>query len=526
MFIKTLKTTLLFCMLLTSTQSPAQNTSLEEQAALLAGSGSSVRAEGAAYLQNLLTNLSIPSSQVSFYVQPVNDQMPLFVHNAQRAQNPASLIKLVTSYAALKTLGTDYQWRTEFLSEGKPDANGVLSQPLYLKGSGDPQLVVEKVEELVKHLSAAGVKELRAPIIIDRSIFKNEVQDAASFDGEPSMPYNAQSDAGLMNFRAVSFVFDPVLQKVTAVPALSNYGLNDNVQWVNGACPADGWKGMLRMSNSARSATIGGKYYSDCGVQQWHVHAYQMSANDYVQGVLDGFMPPPVRCCNLKSEDINNPLCRGNKSCIVIPTENDGSKLFWSANQLNVLSVQDGHVPQNAQMIASVLSEPLSAQLKDMNHFSNNVMARQIYLSLSAKTQGVGSLGGSAQVVRDVMAGQGLSVASLNMGNGSGLSRNTAISAADLGAMLAQAKNETALYESLPVIGESGTVKNRLKGTDMVGRGRIKTGSLNDVRAIAGYIDGKSGMRYAVVSIIQGAQAQTVAGKKVHDAFMQWVGEQ
>ena len=112
------------------------------------------------------------------------------------------------------------------------------------------------------------------------------------------------------------------------------------------------------------------------------------------------------------------------------------------------------------------------------------------------------------------------------MGNGSGLSRATAISAQDLGLILAKASNEAALYDSLPIIGISGTVKNRLKDTDMVGRGRIKTGTLNDVRAIAGYIDGKSGVRYAVVSIIQGASAQTAEGRRLHDVFMQWVGEQ
>ena len=464
--------------------------------------------------RQVLANSGIPSSQVSFYVQPVNGGAPLVAQNASRAQNPASTIKLVTSYAALKTFGADYQWRTELLSEGQPDDNGVLSQPLYLKGSGDPQVVVEKVQELIQGLSQSGVKELRAPLVIDRSIFKEERQDAASFDEAPSMPYNAQPDAALMNFHAISFNFDPVAQTVDTVPKLSQFVLNNNVQWIDGACPADGWKSTVRLNNTSFGATTDGRYYSGCGAQQWHIHAYQMSANDYARGLLEVLLFSHVR---------ERPHCGVlGRNCWL-------GSIFINADgepESFELDVRGGQTPKNAQVISSVLSNPLSSILEDMNHYSNNVMARQIYLDLSAKMEGQGSLNASTRVVNNVLAQQGLSTRSLVMGNGSGLSRVTAISAQDLGLMLVKASNEAALYDSLPIIGISGTVKNRLKDTDMVGRGRIKTGTLNDVRAIAGYIDGKSGVRYAVVSIIQGASAQTAEGRRLHDVFMQWVGEQ
>jgi D-alanyl-D-alanine carboxypeptidase/D-alanyl-D-alanine-endopeptidase (penicillin-binding protein 4) len=202
---------------------------------------------------------------------------------------------------------------------------------------------------------------------------------------------------------------------------------------------------------------------------------------------------------------------------------NDG----WGGLLTNPLpQVQDARTPTSAKPLAYVLSNPLKDVLKDMNYFSNNVMARQIYLTLSKERYGVGSIEASSQVVSAEMAKLGLKMDTLQMGNGSGLARDTAISAAQLGQLLAKAANEPALYESLPIIGVSGTVQNRLKNTDMVGRGHIKTGSLSDVRAIAGYIDGKSGTRYAIVSIIQGASAQSEAGKKLHDVFMQWVGAQ
>jgi D-alanyl-D-alanine carboxypeptidase/D-alanyl-D-alanine-endopeptidase (penicillin-binding protein 4) len=420
---------------------------------------------------------------MSFYVQSINQIRPVLSVNAQRSQNPASVIKLITSYAALNTLGANYQWRTQLLSTGQPDAQGILHAPLYLKGAGDPQLVIEKIDELVAGLAKSGVNDVQAPIVVDRSIFKVTKQNPASFDGEPAMPYNAQPDAALMNYHTINFIFDPVSKVVRSVPALYNYSVINAVEWVDGVCPVEGWKSKVYLNVSAFSTTITGRYYRDCGSNQWHVHAYQMSADNYMQRVLGVLMK------------------RG-------------------------LSVNQGVTPKNAVPLAEVRSNYLSLVLKDMNGFSNNVMARQIYLSLSVKQKGVGSLAGSAEVVRQVLRQNGLSFQGLNMGNGSGLSRETRARAADLGHFLVKAAQDDSFVGSLPILGVSGTVKSRLLDTDMVGRGRIKTGSLDTVRAIAGYIDGKSGQRYAVVSIIEGPKAQTAEARKLHDEFMIWVGNQ
>ena len=153
-------------------------------------------------------------------------------------------------------------------------------------------------------------------------------------------------------------------------------------------------------------------------------------------------------------------------------------------------------------------------------------MARQIYLNLSQQNGQPATLEKSAQETHRLLQSADLSDRSIVMGNGSGLSRATRISAQELGQMLVKASQNPAFYASLPRIGMEGTVKNRLLDTDMVGRGRMKTGTLNDVRAIAGFIDGRSCKRYAVVSIFDHANAQTAASKRTHDLFMQWVGEQ
>ncbi|TDR31653.1 D-alanyl-D-alanine carboxypeptidase/D-alanyl-D-alanine-endopeptidase [Hydromonas duriensis] len=459
-----------------------------------------------------LAQSAIPKNAASFFVQAVNQPSPLVAINVKRPQNPGSVIKMITSFIALKTYGADYRWTTSFLSEGRPDANGVLHEPLYLKGSGDPQLVIEKIDELTQNLTKAGVKQIDAPILIDRSIFKDEKQDAASFDGEPDMPYNAQPDAALMNYRALNFQFEPSTKQVTLVPWLLGYALHNNVQWVDGPCPNGGWKSTLSLNVNDTGANIGGRYYSGCGVQSWHFHAHRMSANDYARGVLAGLM---------SSADGLSASIPSRGNILDSATSPTPARPVWTQPQ-----VLDGKTPHNAQVLASVQSAPLAEELRDMNHFSNNVMARQIYLSFSVKEKQQGNLPESEAFVHRQLAAQGLTLKSLHMGNGSGLSRINQVSASDLGKMLIKSSSDEAFVNSLARLGIEGTVKNRLKDTDMVGRARLKTGTLNDVRAIAGYVDGKSGTRYVVVSIIQDINAQTPAGKRVHDVFLQWVGAQ
>lgn len=452
-------------------------------------------------VRNALEISGVPKRQVSFYVQNVRADKPIVLENAMTTQNPASLMKLVISYVALKSFGANYQWKTNLLSEGIPNAHGELNKPLYLKGSGDPKLVVEKVAELFNGLKQSGVSLLNAPLFIDRSIFKvNEQSDY--FDDSLSSPYNARADAALMNYHAVNISLDPFLKRMSINPSLINYQWVNFIDWVKGACPDNGWKSNLSLSSDVNSIVISGRYYSSCSSQQLGFYPHQLSGNAYAYGLIAGLL---------------------SDACVDACVQN----LIWHPEKLFASEmVKDGLVPKMAKILSSVESEPLSQIIKDMNHFSNNVMAKQIYLSLSAQEKGVGSLVASEAVVNRVLLENDIKTIGLKIDNGSGLSRVARIRAIDLGTILVNAANNVSLYDSLPVIGVSGTIKNRLKNTNMVGRGRIKTGTLNDVRSIAGYIDGKSGARYAVVSIIEGEYAQTAQARLLHDVFMQWVGEQ
>ena len=461
---------------------------------------------------------ALPSSAASIYVRAVDETTPVFTLNAQQPKNPASVIKLVTSYAALQKFGANHRWQTGLWSQSQPDAQGALNTPLLLRGSGDPQLVIERLDELVEQLKKRGVRQLNAPLMVDRSIFSVSDQNPGQFDGEPSMPYNALPDAALLNFHALSFRFDPATAQVGMVPWLDGFDLKNRVRFVDGDCPAGGWKSTITLSVMGYSAVVGGTYYSGCGEQQWHLHAHQLAANDYAKGIFaalfKGHSSLDIASCAV--ERVWDKIFQRWHDCFA-------PHIVW--NQRQVMDSTDTRTDRTWQPLASVSSPPLATMLKDMNFYSNNVMARQIYLNLSQRPEQSASLEQSSEQVHQILQAAGLSDRSIVMGNGSGLSRSTRVSAQELGELLVKANHQPAFYDSLPRIGLEGTVKKRLTDTDMVGRGRIKTGTLNDVRAIAGYIDGRSGKRYVVVSIFDHPNAQSAASKRAHDVFMQWVGE-
>jgi D-alanyl-D-alanine carboxypeptidase/D-alanyl-D-alanine-endopeptidase (penicillin-binding protein 4) len=184
--------------------------------------------------------------------------------------------------------------------------------------------------------------------------------------------------------------------------------------------------------------------------------------------------------------------------------------------------VREGVVPSDARRIALHESAPLAEVIRDVNKFSNNVMARQIYLTMGAEASRQPASAARAEAaVRVWLDSRGLPMPELVLENGSGLSRNERISAASLARLLRHAFDGPLMPElmaSLPLVGVDGTMRKR---NGAAGSAHIKTGLLADVRAIAGYVHAASGRRYAVVAIINHANAGS--GQAAHDALLDWV---
>lgn len=450
-------------------------------------------------LARLLARTHIPASHVSIYVARVDSNLgtrrrtapaPLITLNADVPRNPASTMKLVTSTAAFDLLGPDYRWRTATYTDGQIQ-DGVLHGNLYFKGRGDPKLVPEEMEKLIAAIHAAGINEIQGDLVLDRSYYGPGIGDSGPIDDGVDRPYNVQPDALLYSFRAVSFGFAPGPDgavAITELPPLANLMVMNNLALARGACGdwlADAHPQVTPAADGTLMANFSGRYASTCGEQHWSVAA--PDANGFFLG---------------------------------------GFRALWEASGGRLTGgVRDGLVPRGARLVATHDGQTLSEIIHDMNKFSNNVMARQIFLTLGAKAYGAPATTDKAsRAVHAWLARNGMDLPGLTLDNGSGLSREERVSAEGLARVLQHAINAPtgqAFLDSLPLAGIDGTMRHRLRDDGVTGNAHIKTGTLDNVRAIAGYVGTRSGSSYVVVSIVNDENAR--AANPFNDALLEWI---
>ena len=443
-------------------------------------------------IQQALAAANIPAGNVALFVQELGRPRADLVHNADTPMNPASTMKLVTSFAALELLGPTYSWKTEFLAT-VPVRNGVLEGDLVIKGYGDPKMTVENFWLALRKLRALGVREIRGDLVLDRSWFETGETDPTRFDNEPLRPYNVAPDALLVNFKSVRFQFVPNLVNrtisVAYEPQMAQLEVAPQVRLTEGECGdwRAGLKADFRADGAAMRAGFSGTYPASCGERTWNVSLF--SHPNYVFGVF---------------------------------------KQLWQESGGSIRgNVRDGGAPPGSQLLFSTESPSLSEVVRDINKFSNNVMARQLFLSLSAETlKQPGRNDRSFDVVRSWLLQRGLELPGLVMDNGSGLSRAERISAGGMARLLEAAFQSAVMPEfiaSLPLVALDGTMRRRLKSESVAGRAHIKTGSLMDANTMAGYLLDQNGRRHVVVFFINHPNARQ--GQAAQDALLKWVYE-
>ena len=466
-----------------------------------------------------LLRAKIPLDAVSLLVLDADTSHPTvrLTHRAQVPMNPASVMKLTTTFAALDLLGPTFAWSTPVYVDGAIQ-NGALSGNVYIKGQGDPKLVLEKVWLLLRRLQGIGIHHIAGDIVLDRSAFDVPEADPANFDGEPLRPYNAAPDALLINYKAVVMTFAPEpggkQAQVQFDPPLAGVQLQTSVPLSNADC--GDYRGALKADFSdANRIRFGGNYPANCGEKVWPV-AYA------------------------------DPRSYGTRAIQGMWLEM-GGKLSGS--------VRFGNVPATAlagKPAFEISSAPLAEIIRDINKYSNNVMAQQVFLTLGRAVP-QGPITATAEAVASENPGTTVSgaagavalsagsfVASRNVmqrwwkerigpddlpiwENGSGLSRQERINAQGLARLLQLAwrsPNMSELMSSLPITGVDGTLK-RFK-SKAVGSAHLKTGTLSNVLARAGYVDGASGKRYVLVAMINHANANTEAARAVMETLVEW----
>jgi D-alanyl-D-alanine carboxypeptidase/D-alanyl-D-alanine-endopeptidase (penicillin-binding protein 4) len=431
----------------------------------------------------------IPAASVAVVVQPVDAAQPLVAHNATQAMNPASVMKLLTTYAALDLLGPAWTWKTTVWAETSA-VNGVLNGNLYLKGSGDPRFAIEHLWGLLRQLRVRGIQQISGDVVLDRTVFDVPAIDPGAFDDKPMRPYNVGPDGLLINLRALRFTL------------LADNGKPRLLM----ETPSDG----LRVDNQLRAGEGG------CG-SNW---------KDFINVRLI----PENSGNRLEFTGTYSPLC-GEKALNLAPLPADGQaggliRALWKELGGTLGGqVRGGTVPAGARLVASHESPPLADTVRDINKFSNNVMARQVYLTLGNESAPA-TAERARQRIADWLNARGLRFSELEIENGSGLSRRERISADSLNRLLLDAWKNPVMPEfvsSLPIVGIDGTMKKRLNGSEATGRAHIKTGTLDGVKTAAGYALDARSRRYAVTFLINHPRAS--AGSAAIDALLVWVAQ-
>ncbi|WP_229008487.1 D-alanyl-D-alanine carboxypeptidase/D-alanyl-D-alanine-endopeptidase [Methylophilus sp. Leaf408] len=445
-------------------------------------------------LQEALTKAKLPLDSVAIVVQPLDGEPPLISHNQTKAMNPASVMKVVTAYAALEALTPAYRWKTEVYKNG-PVNQGVLDGDLIIKGYGDPALNNAELWRLLQQIQQQGIKHIKGNLVLDASIYTPEVTQRPILDDEPWRAYNVNPYALLVNGGHTSFRFGvsrdggkPVVS-VTQEFELPQIKVLNAMQVSKGAC--GDWRSNLRYGVSATpegtTVTFSGTLPEQC--DERYIELSALSQHQYAVNTF---------------------------------------KKLWTqlGGRLDGQAVAAG-LPASATLVTTWWSAPLDEVIRDINKWSNNVMARQLMLTIGVEAgHDPADENSSGLVVRELLSKSGLSFTELVLENGSGLSRNERISAEHLAQLLVTAYQRPAmpvLMASLPILGLDGTLKKRLPEAPSRGMAYLKTGSLEGVSSIAGYVQDVQGKRYVLVMLVNHNNAS--AARSIQDGLIKAVIE-
>jgi len=448
-------------------------------------------------LQQAWRMTKLPEDALSLVVRALDGPV-LFAHHADTPRNPASVMKLVTTWVGLSTLGPDYVWRTTLLADsmGRVDATGRLDGPLYVQASGDPMMTVQDLWNLLRELRLRGVRHL-SDVVVDRSRFGDVSTDPGVFDQSPDRPYNASPDAMMVGLGATRVLFVPDAQTrrwMTIVdPPVAGLQVRGELAWSDARC-------------------AGAAHTSNASVQ---VNA----DNDVVEIVLGGTVSGACGEFSLYRLTGSQPA---HFATLL--------KMLWRELGGSLGGViREGLVPSDARPLVWHDSRTLADMIRLINKHSNNVMARHVLLTLAAQsTHARGATVDAAErIALEVLRKQQIDTRDWVIGNGSGLSRAGRVTASGLVTMLRRAWRSALMPEflsSLAISGVDGTVRRRLREDEVRGMAHLKTGSLRNARSIAGYVLGASGKRYTVVSLVNHAQAANA--QPFHDTLIRWLAEQ
>jgi D-alanyl-D-alanine carboxypeptidase/D-alanyl-D-alanine-endopeptidase (penicillin-binding protein 4) len=448
---------------------------------------------------------SLPDTALSALV--LRGDRTVVSHLADRPMHPGSTIKLITTLVALERLGPAFRGRTE-LRTAAPQRGDVLAGDLVLRGGADVDLTTETLTGMLRALRYQGIRRIEGRLVVDRTLFEPARPDlgVAPFDEYPEAYYNVIPDALLVNRnmlqldmrstdRQVRVAMQPELQGVQVVSRMKPVD-TDCSRW------EEGWKPQAQsLADGSLQVVLGGTFPKNCTIS-------------YGINILD------------RQQYVDRLLRR-------IWRDLGGSIAGESV---------EAATPPGTRLLADHVSRALPEVVRDTNKPSDNALARTLFLSLGA-LEADPQLGSRPQAVdasqspeptaqraeravRDWLHGHGIADTGLVLDNGSGLSRVTRIAPVQMGGVLQAGLRSDWMPEflaSLPIAAIDGTMRRRLLDSPAAGHARMKTGTLNGISAVAGYVPDAHGQPCIVIAMVNGDSTDTGHARAVLDALVDWV---
>ena len=393
--------------------------------------------------------------------------------NADELMSPGSILKLVTTYAALELLGPSYSWDTRFLTDGTL-AGDTLNGNLYVELSGDPKLTIERLWTTLNELRGMGVSTIKGDLVLDGKVFRL-ASDMPEFDDNgtnPHAPFLVHPSPYLTNLNLIHFQVraDERGTQAWSAPDLKEVVIDNRVTaTAEGPCPAR-------------------RYF------EWEPVFHE-----------DGRLT--VR--------VNGELPKGCRTAAylsLLPHEQYTASLIRSLlSDMGITIAGENRLaetPEDARLMLTMTSPDLVSMVRDINKWSSNVMARQLLLSIGAEHRQEEEQDDRLAGIRTItewLESKGINTAGLVIENGAGLTREGRITARQGAQILQHAWNSpfsADLMASLPLIAMDGTMARRLRNTGLDGQGRIKTGYLENVRSIAGFTRDDTDTTWAIVGMV------------------------
>ena len=441
-------------------------------------------------LNQKLQAYPLNSANYSIHIQEVNSQTPTVSWNSHVKRTPASVVKILTTYAGVLALGYDYRWETKFFHTGYVQ-NGVLRGDIYVKAVGDPSLSTKHISKIVEQIRARGIRKILGSIIIDRTVFSVPSKSNSGFDKNKYSPYNAMPDAMMFNKRKSTICVTPRGRSVRIdrdIPD-NSYKIVNRLKMVNGSCRRGrSWPRVNIKTNSSGRSTIflSGRLSKKCG-KRTICKVVSMPHRAFYYALKNEF----------KKVDIK----------------------FLGTLKLK-------KVPKTAKYLFSHKSIRLEEVISTIAKKSDNLMARQLMLTLGAKAFSTPSTTfKSRKAIEDILNEYHiLERGTTFIDNGSGLSRVSKLTAQSLNNLLLHGVSRDARrwMNTLSIAGIDGTIKKRFRNSSVYGRAWMKTGTIRGVSNIAGYVEGSSGQTYAVVVLVNDKKSAAY-GRKLANTVIEWV---